>query len=514
MILAQRAVDAAKQAGAQYADARLTRTVQHKYSFGNYNLWDQEETGIGVRALVNGYWGFVASPSVDMMGAERLARAAVAQATVNARGALPRTVDLGSIPRVTGTWRTPVIIDPFAVPLEEKFATMRYWEMCADKAGLYINSLLSELHCARQERVLVTSDGTHLTQTLYESGGTLAIKAQTRGRLQGVAPSTTVFVQGVETAGRGWELLLDAKIPTQIEAMPDQLLAADVLQKASKPATIGRYTLVCDGATMAALLSATLGVATQLDRALGYEANASGTSFLDDPLTMLGAFQVAAPVVTVTANRSAPGQLATVKWDEEGVVPSPVTLVTHGVLTDYQTTREQASWLAPYYAKAGHPVQSHGHAEAENALGITMQHMPNLSLEPATSEVRLDDLVANVQDGLLLQRGTTMQLDAQARNGLLVSPAMREIKNGRLGRQLTDMALWFNTLDLWKNVTAIGGSETQMTVPFSQFPWGGELSGLWGQPVKGEPLQLTSHSVRAVAATITNQALINPDRKA
>jgi TldD protein len=492
----------------------LTYTVQHYYRPGTYFLGNREAIGIGVRALVNGYWGFAAAPSVDASGAERLSREAVAQAAVNAQGAVPRTVDLGQIPVVSGKWATPVAIDPFAVPLEEKFAAMEYWELCAEKAGLRLEPLVTELHFARQERVLVTSEGTRLTQTMYESGGTVAFKPWDNPRLKAVSRQTLGFVRGIETAGKGWELFLDAKIPAQIEAMPDQLIEIDALQQSAKSAQLGRYTLVCDGATMAALLGATLGAATQLDRAMGYEANASGTSFLDDPLGMVGTFQLASPLVSVTANRAAPTQLATVKWDEEGTVPPDVQLVKHGVLTDYQTTREQAAWLAPYYAKARRTAYSNGCAEAEDAFGMTMQHTPNLSLEPGTSAVRVDDLVANVQEGLLVQRGTVTQLDQQARNGLLLSPDLREIKNGRTGRQLSGGAIQFNTLELWKHVIAIGGVPTRMTVPFSQYPWGGAEGSLFGLPVKGEPAQLSSYSVQAAAATIANQALINPDKTA
>lgn len=512
--LAQQAVDAARRAGAQYAEARLTSTVRHYYSFGDNAVGDLEDVGIGVRALVNGYWGFSACPSGDTTAVERLARAAVAQAAVNARGAVSRTVDLGQIPPARGTWATPVSIDPFTVPLEEKHAFMRYWDACASKEGLTIDHLQSHLHFERQERVVATSDGGRFTQTVYESGGTIAIHPWDNPRLQAVDPNTTIFVQGIETAGRGWELFLDAKIPEQIRAMPEQFPALDALQKTAGQALVGRYTLVCDGATMAAILNATLGIATQLDRALGYEANAGGTSFLDDPLGMLGTFHVASSLVNVTANRSAPAQLATVKWDDEGVVPPEIQLVKNGVLTDFQTTREQAAWLASYYAKAGRPVRSNGCAATENALGITLQQMPNLSLDPGASAVRLDDLIANVKEGILMEQGKVMQTDAQARNGILFSPRLRKITNGRLGPLLANGVVMFNTLDFWNHVTAVGGPSTRMVVPFSQYPRGGQFARLMRQPCKGEPPQVTSHSVQAVAATITNQPVIDPSRKA
>lgn len=513
--LAQWAVDAAMHAGAQYADARLTRTVQHHYRVGSVALSDWEEAGVGVRALVNGYWGFAAYPSGDRATVEQLARDAVAQATVNGRGAVPRTVELGHIPAVTGRWTTPVAIDPFAVPLEEKQAFARYWFAEAFKEGVMINSPQSFLFFVGQTRTVATSAGSRYTQTVYESGGQIIVGAWESKLIERVNP-TTLPIQGIETAGRGWELFLDAKIPEQLQAMPERLLAAAELQRNAKPLTVGRYTLVCDGATMAAMLNATLGVATQLDRALGYEANAGGTSFVTDPLAMLGALQVASPLVTVSANRTVPAQLATVQWDEEGVTPPNVVLLKNGVLADMQTTREQASWLAPYYAKTAHPVRSNGDAAAENALKITLQHTPNLVLEPGPASIRLDDLIANVSNGILVEQGNVMQVDAQARNGLLMSSSMRQIKNGRLGPMVNGGAILFNTLDFWKHVTAVGGPSTRMVVPFSQYQlgWGGEWATFYDQPVKGEPPQWSSHSVQAVAATIANQPVINPEAKA
>ena len=503
MTLAQRAVEVARGAGAQYADAHLTRTVQHPYHFRR--LADEDETvGVGVRALVNGYWGFAACPSGDTSAVEHLAQDAVAQATMNARGT-PRIADLGRIPVAVGAWATPVEIDPFAISIEEKMDFIRYWHSCAERAGLAIDDLTSHLDFTRQERVIATSDGARFAQTCYESGGTIMC-------MGAYGQSVEVPVQRIKTAGRGWELFLDAKIPEQFPSMPAQIETLYTLQHAAKPATVGRYTLVCDGATMAALLDRTVGVATQLDRALGYEANAGGTSFLTTPLSMLGDFKVASPKVTITANRSAPTQLATVKWDDEGVVPEDFTLVKDGVLVDFQTTREQAAWLAPYYTKVGHPVRSHGCAATENALAITMQHMPNLALAPNPAAVRLDDLVADVKDGLLVTAGQVMQVDFQANTGLLLGQ-MREIKSGRLGRLVTNGAVLFNTLDLWRNVVAVGGISTQDVIANSQYPYGGS-GGMLGYLVKGQPPQATSHSVQAVAATITNQAIIDPSRKA
>ncbi|HXC24489.1 MAG TPA: metallopeptidase TldD-related protein [Gemmatimonadaceae bacterium] len=524
---AQRAVEAAQAAGASYADARFTRTTQQSYSpLGGGVLEPNEDTelvGVGVRAVVNGYWGFAACPLwvSASTGAEtvvRLARTAVAQAQVNARG-IPSTVEMGHVPAVTGTWATPFKLDPFAISIEEKVEVIRYWNHLANRFGLGTEGP-AWLRFVRQERVLVTSDGSLVHQTCYESGGECHIKFEGDSKVGNEYPNAILPLLGLDVVGKGWEVILEAKVPEQLATMPDKLKAIGEIMKRVKPRRIGRYTVVCDGATMASLLDQTLGVATQLDRALGYEANMGGTTYLDDPLAMVGHYAVASPLVTVTANRSAPGQLATVQWDDEGIVPEDFTLVKDGVLVDFQTTREQSAWLAPYYQQTGQPVRSHGCAAAEDATTITMQHMPNLALSPSSSEIHLEDLVADVKDGILIEGGVVAQADFQGRTGLL-DGRMREITNGRLGPPIAGGSIMFDAVDFWKHVTAVGGPATELGLtPMYDYTYKMRLTfetlmnQLYPNYFKGQPAQRTHHSVRAVAATITNQPLVDPRRRA
>lgn len=509
-VLVRRAVTAARRAGAHYADARITHTISQQYSFAERGPNCAETVGLGVRALYNGYWGFAATPGGDGGEAERLAEAAVAQARVNARG-MPRTVGLGTVAPAVGRWAMPITIDPFVIPIEEKLAHIQYWLDYSTQVGHAIERLSSSLYCERTECVVATSDGAHFAQTTYESGGTVSVQEirMTKGGLQMVQ----LPVERLAPAGKGWELFLEADIPGQLRGMGARFDALLSAQAGAKPAQVGRYTLVCDGATTAALLDRTLGIATQLDRALGYEANASGTSFLDEPLEMLGSFQVASPLVTVTANRSIPGGLATVKWDDEGVEPDQFTLVNDGVLVDYQTTREQAGWLAPYYQKVGKPIRSHGCAAVDSALTIPMQHAPNLGMLPAAGGGTLDGLLASVENGILIRNGQ-VESDFQARTGMVYGE-MYEIRGGKLGRMLTGGAVIYDTLGLWKHITGVGGAATVAAVGVSAFPYPAEYWKMLGRyPVKGEPPQFPSHTVQAPAITVTGQAVVDPRRKA
>jgi TldD protein len=508
--LAQHAVDVAHAAGVQYVDARLTRVVVHRYNFRGGIGSADERVGIGVRALVGGYWGFSASAVVTHDEAVRLGQDAVAQARENAKGT-PWTVELGHVPPAMGHWATPVRIDPFTISFEEKEDLFNYWYQCALVAGVdYVRDGTTSWACfVRHERVVATSEGALFTQTVYESGGALhCVLYNAQG-----GELARQDVHNVSMAGVGWERFLDAKIPEQYPQIKEELKQKGAIL--SKPAPIGQYPLVCDGATMAALVQETLGLATQLDRALGYEANAGGTSFIDDPLAQVGHLSVAAPMVTLTANRSTPMDLATIQWDDEGVAPQPFTLVKNGVLTDFQTTREQAAWLAPYYQRTGRPVQSHGCAAAEDAHGIPLQMMPNFVLEPSPAAIGVADMVSDITEGILVEDGTILQRDSQARTGVLTG-TLRQIRNGRLGAYLQGGAILYNAPELWTHVRAVGGAATQQVCGYSRYLNDPDmlwflLHGLLG---KGEPLQRTSNSVRAVAATIAKQALINPLRKA
>lgn len=508
-VLALRAIDAAKAAGAGYADVRLTRTLDqaikvddvftlkelhgHDWRPNDGFLGEGEELGIGIRVFVDGCPGFASSPYWETAEVDRLAQEAVRQAKANARGGTSSPA-WAPAPPVTGKWSTPVTYDPFVISIEEKLDFMASWCQMV-RAFPWSDDGRCVARFTRQERALATSNGTYVTQTLFSAEGSFRFR---RDVLQGGQRFGDVSAQGLRLAGAGWEYFLDANIPEQIPHLFEQALESS-RSLPVKPGDIGRYDVVLDAETMSSLVETTIGTPTQVDRALGYEANASGTSYLGpDPLALLGNFQVASPLVTVTANRSMPRGLGTVKWDDEGVEPDEFPLVQDGILVDYQTTREQAAWLAPWYQKQGKPVRSHGCAAAQDATFITMQYAPNLVLEPSKQNVSFDDLVADTKKGLAMVNGG-VRTDFQGRTGT-GRGMIREIVNGKLGAEIAGLAFLFSTTQLWKNVKALGGAGS-----VEQFDSGN---------VKGEPAQLVRHSVRSIPAKIVNVDFIDPRRKA
>jgi TldD protein len=494
--LALRAIDAAQQAGATYADVRVTRTVSENFIGAGLYL-DFETLEIGVRALVHGAWGFAASPYWVLDEAAQLGHDAVAQAKFNARVG-PGNVDMGTYPAVTGSWTTPIRIDPFKISIEEKtdfvvsfsglFPThIRDWE---------VSGGLENMGFSRQERATATTDGTYVTQTLYQSGGEFDLVLYEMANGSRTGTYQQVPGRGIRQAGAGWELLLDAKLREQIPSLIDE--AEALLLLPHKPVEIGRYDVVCDAVTMANLIDTTLGTATQIDRALGYEANAGGTSYLGpDPLTRLGTTMLGSSLLTVHGDRNMPTGLATVQWDDEGVTPEPFPILSQGQLVDYQTTREQAGWLAPWYRQQNQPVRSHGCAWASSALHAPLQSAPNQRMTPGHANIGFDHLVADVKKGLAIMHGSA-SADFQARNGS-GRGFVREIVNGKLGAVVDGVNFLFDAMKLWTTLSALGGPGSQEVVP------AGER--------KGQPAQATSHSVAAVPGSLKDIIIVDARRK-
>jgi TldD protein len=507
--LAMQSLDAARAAGATYADVRLTRTIQEdlgaSWATEAWQMTDREELALGVRAFVQGYWGFASTPYWTAEEAVRVGTMAAAQAAINAKGPA-QSVVLGHIPVVTGNWQTPITIDPFRLSMEEKLDYLRATIVAARQMlpqtvrsgeplqlGV-VNSFDASFY--RQECALATSEGSYLTQTLYQAKGALPISYR-KNTSREFSNDFIVHAQGLTQAGKGWELLTEAKVLDQLPGMLDALEAQPSLPW--RPVEVGRMTIICDAATTAGVLDATLGRATEVDRALGYEANATGTSYLGpDPLATLGT-AVASPLVTVTANRSLPGGLATVKWDAEGCTPDDFSLVHAGILVDYQTTREQAAWLAPWYHKNGTPVHSHGCANASDASYVTMQMAPNLALVPASGGVGFEEMVAGVTNGIALE-GCTTVTDVQCRSGTISEGAIYHVRQGKRVARLVNTGVLFDTPGLWKNVTALGGTANVAHLPLSE--------------AKGEPSQSTMHTVSSVPIEIKEMALVDLTRKA
>src|SRR5687767_8299778 len=124
--LVERALDLAQRKGAQYADVRVQRQESQSVAVKNGTVEQValgEDAGFGVRVLVDGAWGFASSYRLNAAEVESVTDQAVRIARASAR-VHQRPVILGEPVRSRGSYKTPLQIDPFTVPLEEKIALL------------------------------------------------------------------------------------------------------------------------------------------------------------------------------------------------------------------------------------------------------------------------------------------------------------------------------------------------------------------------------------------------------
>ena len=318
--LAFRSLDAAKAAGAKYADIRLTHEQERSYSPG---VEEHEAITVGVRALVDGYWGFAASPIWSPDEMVRLGRDAVRQAKACAPGSV-RTIDLAPAPIVNnGHWEMPVKIHPFDLNPSEIGDHLSGLLLYIKEQGairtVQTTGEKTEYKCLMQQKAFGSTDGSYCTQRVFRSSGQVSF-AIVKGNL-----NDRTSLDRFTPTGVGWELFTDQPVRDQIKLALDEMISDMALP--FKPVDVGRYTTVFDAWGMAQLISKSLGLATELDRILGYEANASGTSYINDPARMRHTLKMGSPLITVVGNRHEAGGVATARWDDEGVEPSELSLI-------------------------------------------------------------------------------------------------------------------------------------------------------------------------------------------
>ncbi len=488
--LQQVALDAARGAGASYADVRVSRTRAQSVSTREdrvTNLSDSDTMGFGVRVLVGGAWGFAASRDLTRAEVQRVARVAVQQARANRR-ASQRPVELAPAPAVPdGRWASPARIDPFTVPIEQKADLLlrANAEALRVRGARFVNSSMFFL---KDERHFANSDGTFTVQTIVRTNPSLNVTA--------VASDNSDFQSRasdeVQAMGRGYEHVEEADLVGRARLWAEQA----VEKLSARSVDPGRYDLVLDPTHLWLTIHESIGHPTELDRAMGYEANYAGTSFLAPPRSVLNQFRYGQELMNVQADRRQEGALASTGWDDEGVAADQWLLIENGVFKDYQTTREQAAWIADLTGVQ----RSHGCSYAQTWADVQFQRMPNVSLLPGTRDLVADDLIAATERGIFIKGRGAYSIDQQRYNFQFGGQVFYEIRGGRLAGMLKDVTYQARTPEFWNAMDLIGG-------PRSYFLGGSFNDG------KGQPGQSNAVSHGCPPARFRNVAVINTGRQ-
>jgi len=443
--LADAALASARQRGADHADFRLEwiRVGTLRLRDGQLDTSaDTEDLGIAVRVVQDGAWGFASGVDRTPEAAATLSEQAIAAARV--RRVLSSDPDvLADEPVYAGaSWISAYDVDPFDVAEDERIGRLaELSDRLLSAEG--VDHVDAHLTHVRENKFYADTAGTSTTQQRVR------LQAQFTAVHVDQAAGTFFSMRTLAPpVGRGWEFLTGTgwDFDREVDELPG--LLAEHVKAPSVEAD--RYDLVIDPSNLWLTIHESIGHATELDRALGYEAAYAGTSFATPD--QLGSLRYGSPIMNVTGDRVVDYGLATIGYDDEGVATQQFDIVRDGILVGYQLNR--------HMARANGMGRSNGCAFADSPGHIPLQRMANVSLQPAPDGPTTADLISRVERGIYILGDRSWSIDMQRYNFQFTGQQFFRIENGRLAGQLRDVAYQATTTDFWGAMEAVGGPET------------------------------------------------------
>lgn len=456
--LMQLALDTAISKGAAYADVRVVQRLQESILVKNGipdTISQLQTEGAGIRVLVEGAWGFAATPDLEPQNLQEAAARAVTIARASAL-TVKRPVILGEPVRNVGFYRTPVVVDPFTVGLDTKLhRLLQADEGMARVKGIAVR--LATFEAVKTRKLFANSEGAFTEQEIIETGAGIEATAADANDVQRRSYPNS---HGGQWACKGFELLDDIDLPGNAERVAEE--AVRLLTATPCPSTV--TTLILDSSQVALQIHESCGHPVELDRVLGMEASFAGTSFLT--LDKLGSFRYGSELVNITADATVEGGLGTYGYDDEGVEAQRTPIVTNGILTGYLMDRETATRIGR---------KSNGCARAEGWNRIPMIRMVNVNLEPGESS--LQQMIEETDEGIYMETNKSWSIDDKRLNFQFGLEIAWKIQKGKITQMLKNPSYAGITPEFWNSCDAIAGpSEWKM----------------WGLPNcgKGEPMQV------------------------
>jgi len=478
------ALGEAKTGGCSYADIRFTRSVSSGVNAnggpdrdaaggfgggrggfgrgggaGSRRAGGRGAAGFGVRVIHSGVWGFASSPIVTEDEIRRITRLATEVAKASA---IAKKVDvkLAPVPAYQTYWATPIVKLPSSVSQEDKQA---YVQKVVDTASKIkgVSSVTASVQITNEWKYFASSEGSYIEQETWETSPSFNVSAKV-----GDVTKTRSFV-GVPKTG-GWEVAEESEMFENAERIANEA----VEMTTAKPVGMGPKDLVLTPSHAMLTIHEIVAHATELDRVLGYEANYAGTSFVK--LTDVGKLKYGSKLMNITADRTMPGGMATIGYDDDGVKTTQFPIIRDGILIGLQTNRETAPIIGDKASK--------GCTSASSWRDYPFLRMPNVHLEPGPKgSPNVEQIIADTKDGVLIDGRGSYSIDQQRYNGQFGGNCFWEIKNGKVTRMVTDVTYNAITTDFWANLDLIGDQST-----WRMFGTGGDA--------KGQPTQTNSIS--------------------
>ena len=455
--MADVALNTAKSAGATYADARIGRYL-NQYVFTRedkvQNVVNTESFGIGIRVIVNGTWGFASTNSVteDAIKIATMQAVSIAKANSRIQDEPVRLAPVAAHGEVS--WKTPIVKDFKEVPVSEKVELLLTANAAAMNNGAdFVNSALFMVN---EQKYFASTEGSYIDQDIHRIWPTFGVTAidknankfKSRQALSAPMGMGYEYMDGLDSekiAGpAGLKLYRNS-----YDIIEDATLAAKQAKEklSAKSVEAGKYDLVLEPNHLGLTIHESVGHPLELDRVLGYEANYAGTSFASLEKLNSKSFKYGSDIVNLVADKTYPGSLGNVGYDDEGVKTKKWDLVRNGILTNFQAIRDQVHMIGQN--------ESHGCCYAQSWNDVQFQRMPNVSLEAGKEKYSINDMIKDVKKGIYIAGRGSYSIDQQRYNFQFGGTVFYEIKDGEIVGMLDDVAYQSNTQEFWNSCVKI-----------------------------------------------------------
>jgi len=438
--LMEKAVQYLRDNHVEYGDVRIGFYRNQDIAVRNnipINLTDSESIGFGIRAFLNGYWGFYSGLELELEAMIKGVKVAVEIARAGAKQN-EHKLELTPVQAYDETWQVSFKQDPFQVSMGQKVNLL----LNINAEMMRVNSIkqaFAAMNFSREHKLFCSTVGTFTDQLLLRANCEYT--------------ATAVSDKGFESRtfhdmplNIGFEHIDDRRLLSQARTIAEQ--AVEKLNAPFCPEMEADLVLLPNHTAL--VIHETIGHATELDRVLGWEADFAGTSFATTD--KLGSLRYGSELFSVTGDRTIPHGRATVAFDDDGVPTGRWFIIRNGVLESYATTRDTAGFI--------NDQQSHGCSYADSWNSMPILRMPNVSIEPGPDgSPGLDEIIASTDKGILVEGRGSYSIDHQRINFQFGGDYCRLINNGKVGNVIRRMTYQSHNPVFWNSVDAIAPKE-------------------------------------------------------
>lgn len=431
------AIDKADSLGVEYADIRIQTTHSEVIYLRNLSLKNTRDNvirGYGIRVLKNGAWGFahsnVFTKEAVIKTVERAYKIALNSAKIkNGEG-----IKLASERSYIDSYRTPVKIDPFQVPLREKVDLM----LEVNKTMLNFQEIKQAMffvHSQTDDKIFASTLGSKLNISTTFVAPMITATAVTENDSQ-----SRSFQSGGQA--KGWEMILENNFLEKASFLAEEAI---IKVNAESLKEEKRRDLLLDPVHLSLTMHESVGHPTELDRVLGWEADFAGISFATPE--KLKNYKYGSEIVNLSGDNTLEEGLATAGYDDDGVPGQKWQIVKNGILNEYGTTRETAPFIGE--------KMSRGCNRATYYYDFPINRIPNLYLEPGEKPLTPQELISDTEDGVYIEGQGSFSIDQHRENFQFGGDMFWEIKNGKRVRPLKKIIYKSNNPEFWNSVDAI-----------------------------------------------------------